>query len=123
MDHGGVIRRHELSDRERELLAPPISRVATTGRTRVADRQVINGMVYRIRTRISWRDPPERYGLRTTVHTGRSAATPSAALSLEPCSWRPRVGVHYIRRKEDSRWGLIQGRVARRPGCTQLRNG
>ncbi|MCP9943703.1 transposase [Streptomyces somaliensis] len=32
------------------------------------DRQVINGMVYRIRTGISWRDLPERYGWRKTVY-------------------------------------------------------
>jgi hypothetical protein len=57
----GVIRRHELTDQEWELLAPLIPRAAT-GRPRVAHRQVINGMVYKIRTGISWRDLPERYG-------------------------------------------------------------
>ncbi|WP_328724209.1 transposase [Streptomyces sp. NBC_00259] len=46
---------------EPELLAPLIQRAAT-GRPRVADRQVINGMVYKIRTGISWRDLPEHYG-------------------------------------------------------------
>ncbi|MEU2586987.1 methyltransferase domain-containing protein [Streptomyces avermitilis] len=56
MDHDGVIRRHELTDQERELLAPLIPRAAT-GRPRVEDRQVINGMVYKIRTGISWREP------------------------------------------------------------------
>ncbi|WP_076681874.1 transposase [Streptomyces alfalfae] len=40
MDHGGAIRRHELTDREWELLAPLIPRAAT-GRPRVEDRQVI----------------------------------------------------------------------------------
>lgn len=34
------------------------------------DRQVINGMVYKIRTGISWRDLPERYGPWKTVYTG-----------------------------------------------------
>ena len=33
------------------------------------DRQVINGMVYKIRTGISWRDLPERYGSWQTVYT------------------------------------------------------
>ncbi|MBQ0850382.1 transposase [Streptomyces sp. BH-SS-21] len=56
-----MIRRHELTDQEWELLAPLIPRAAT-GRPRVSDRQVINGMVYKIRTGISWRDLPERYG-------------------------------------------------------------
>ncbi|MGI5380733.1 IS5 family transposase [Streptomyces sp. CA-251387] len=60
--------RHELTDQEWELLALLIPR-ATTGRPRVSDRQVINGMVYKIRTGISWRDLPERYGPWQTVYT------------------------------------------------------
>jgi transposase len=35
----------------------------------VSDRQVVNGMVYKIRTGISWRDLPERYGPWKTVYT------------------------------------------------------
>ncbi|WP_079148996.1 transposase [Streptomyces agglomeratus] len=66
VDHGAVIRRHELTDHEWELLAPLIPRAAT-GRPRVEDRRVINGMVYKIRTGISWRDLPERYGPWKTV--------------------------------------------------------
>jgi transposase len=68
VDHGGVARRHELTDREWELFAPLIPRAAT-GRPRVSDRQVVNGMVYKIRTGISWRDLPERYGPWQTVRT------------------------------------------------------
>ncbi|MFE7854128.1 transposase [Streptomyces sp. NPDC057403] len=66
-DHGVVVRRHELTEQERELLAPLIPRAATTGRSRVEDRQVINGMVYTICTGISWRDLPERYRPWKTV--------------------------------------------------------
>ncbi|MDX3641728.1 IS5 family transposase [Streptomyces sp. MB09-02B] len=62
------MRRHELSDQGWELLAPLIPRAAT-GRPRVPDRQVVNGMVYKIRTGISWRDLPERYGPWQTVYT------------------------------------------------------
>jgi transposase len=65
---GGVVRRHELTDQEWKLLAPLIPRAAT-GRPRVEDRQVINGMVYKIRTGISWRDLPKRYGPWQTVYT------------------------------------------------------
>ncbi|WUH43497.1 transposase [Streptomyces sp. NBC_00443] len=60
--------RHELTDQEWELLAPLIPR-ASTGRPRVEDRRVINGMVYKIRTGMSWRDLPERYGPWKTVYT------------------------------------------------------
>jgi transposase len=35
----------------------------------VENRRVINGMVYKIRTGISWRDLPERYGPWQTVYT------------------------------------------------------
>ncbi|MEU6602986.1 IS5 family transposase [Streptomyces flaveolus] len=62
------MRRHELTDQEWELLAPLIPRAAT-GQPRVADRQIVNGMVYKIRTGISWRDLPERYGPWKTVYT------------------------------------------------------
>ncbi|GAA2329797.1 transposase [Streptomyces violaceusniger] len=45
-DHGGAIRRGELTDQEEESLAPLIPRAAT-GQTRAEDRQVVNGMVYK----------------------------------------------------------------------------
>lgn len=60
--------RHELTDREWELLAPLIPR-AVTGRPRADDRKVINGMVHKIRTGAPWRDLPERYGPWRTVYT------------------------------------------------------
>ncbi|MER7878444.1 IS5 family transposase [Streptomyces solisilvae] len=63
-----MIRRHELTDHEWELLAPLIPR-AVTGRPRAEDRKIINGMVYKIRTGISWRDLPTRYGPWKTVYT------------------------------------------------------
>lgn len=50
------------------MLAPLIPRAAT-GRPRVEDRQVVDGMVYKIRTGVSWRDLPERYGPWKTIHT------------------------------------------------------
>ncbi|MEU6475460.1 transposase [Streptomyces sp. NPDC047017] len=68
VDHGGVIRHHELTGQDWELLAPLIPRAAT-GRPRVSDQQVVNGMVYKIRTGISWRDRPKRYGPWKTVYT------------------------------------------------------
>ncbi|MEV0185884.1 transposase [Streptomyces sp. NPDC050625] len=56
-----MIRRHELTDGEWELLARLIPR-AVTGRPRLEDRKIINGLVYKIRTGISWRELPARYG-------------------------------------------------------------
>jgi transposase len=63
-----VVRRRELTDQEWELLAPLIPQAAT-GRPRVSDRQVINGMVYKILTGFSWRGLPERYGPWQTLYT------------------------------------------------------
>ncbi|MGW0917199.1 transposase [Streptomyces sp. NPDC002784] len=60
--------RHELTDQEWDLLAPLIPQ-AVTGRPGANDRQVSNGMVYKIRTDLPWRDVPDRYGPRQTVYT------------------------------------------------------
>ncbi len=57
---GGVVRHHELIGGERELLVPQMPR-AVAGWPRVAGRQVVNGMVYKIRIGLLWRDLPERY--------------------------------------------------------------
>ncbi|THA22782.1 transposase, partial [Streptomyces sp. A1547] len=51
-----------------ELLAPLIPN-ASRGRPRAEDRRVVNGMVYKIRTGVSWRDLPERYGPWKSVYT------------------------------------------------------
>lgn len=63
-----MIRRHELSDAEWEFvrsLLPESSR----GRKRLDDRTVLNGIVWKFRTGIAWRDVPERYGPWATLHT------------------------------------------------------
>ncbi|MEV0989548.1 transposase [Streptomyces sp. NPDC049949] len=39
------------------------------GRPRAEDRRVVSGMVYKIRTGVSWRVPPERFGPWKTVYT------------------------------------------------------
>ncbi|MGW8779478.1 IS5 family transposase [Streptomyces sp. NPDC055796] len=62
------MRRHELTNSEWELLAPLIPS-AGRGRPRAEDRRVVNGMVYKIRTGVSWRDLPERYGPWKSVYT------------------------------------------------------
>lgn len=63
-----VVRRHELSDEQWRLIEPllPVSGVA--GRPRVDDRRVINGMLFKARTGVAWRDLPERYGPWKTVY-------------------------------------------------------
>jgi transposase len=63
-----VIRRHELTDEEWEKLRPflPASRL---GRPREDDRRVLNGIVWKIRTGVAWRDVPPRYGSWQSLYT------------------------------------------------------
>ncbi|MFD3469750.1 transposase [Streptomyces sp. NPDC058682] len=68
MDHGRVIRRHELSDAEWELVQPLLPR-PVLGRPRLDDRTVLNGIVWKFRTGVAWRDVPDRYGAWASLHT------------------------------------------------------
>ncbi|MBT2546663.1 transposase [Streptomyces sp. ISL-44] len=56
--------RHELADHEWKLIAPLLPQ-ATAGRPRVNDRQILNAMVYKIRTGSS--SEPSRWPPNTTV--------------------------------------------------------
>ncbi|RST14711.1 transposase [Streptomyces sp. WAC04770] len=68
VDHGVVIRRHELSDAEWEFVRPLLPE-SLRGRKRLDDRRVLNGIVWKFRTGTAWRDVPERYGPWATLHT------------------------------------------------------
>jgi transposase len=61
-------RRHELSDAEWDRLQPLLP-PHRAGRARRDDRQVINGIVWKLATGAPWRDLPERYGCWATVYT------------------------------------------------------
>ncbi|MFD9412226.1 IS5 family transposase [Streptomyces sp. NPDC059989] len=62
------MRRHELSDAEWELVQPLLPR-PVLGRPRLDDRTVLNGIVWKFRTGVAWRDVPERYGPWASLHT------------------------------------------------------
>jgi transposase len=68
VDYGRVIRRHELSDVEWEFVRPLLPE-SLRGRKRLDDRTVLNGIVWKFRTGVAWRDVPERYGPWATLHT------------------------------------------------------
>ncbi|MFD7496624.1 transposase [Streptomyces sp. NPDC059832] len=68
MDHGRVIRRHELSGAEGEFVRSLLPK-SLRGRKRLADRTVLNGNVWKFRTGTAWRDVPEPYGAWATLHT------------------------------------------------------
>ena len=62
-------RRFEITDQEWDRLAPllPAMTPKRGGRWR-GHRQVLNGILFRVRTGIPWRDLPERYGPWETVY-------------------------------------------------------
>lgn len=63
-------RRHELTDEqwaELVVLLPPGK--PHTGRPSLEHRQVVNGILWVLRTGAPWRDMPERYGKWQTVYS------------------------------------------------------
>ncbi|MFI5740735.1 IS5 family transposase [Streptomyces anulatus] len=62
------MRRHERSDAEWEFVRPLLPE-SLRGRKRLDDRRVLNGIVWKFRTGTAWRDVPDRYGPRATLHT------------------------------------------------------
>ncbi len=63
-----MVRRHELTDVEWEALSGLLPR-SSSGRPRLDDRRVLNGIVWKLRTGSAWRDVPERYGSWRTLYT------------------------------------------------------
>jgi transposase len=62
------MRRGELSDEQWQRLEPLLpAQKPRTGRPNVEHRQIINGILWVLRTGAPWRDLPERYGSWSTV--------------------------------------------------------
>jgi transposase len=63
-------RRHELTDDQWARLEPllPAQR-SRTGRPAHDHRTIINGILWRLKTGVPWRDLPERYGSWQTVYS------------------------------------------------------
>ncbi|RMG69702.1 MAG: transposase [Bacteroidetes bacterium] len=66
-------RRYELTDDEWSLIEPHLptgkSGDGKRGRPRADNRQVLNGIIWILRSGAPWRDLPDRYGPFTTVYT------------------------------------------------------
>jgi len=58
--------RFDLSDAEWALLEPLMPKARKSGRQ--DDRKVMNAIFYELRTGMTWRDLPERYGPYTTAY-------------------------------------------------------
>ena len=62
------MRRHELSDKEWELIKDALPARKDRGRRPTEARKVLSGMFWILRTGAPWRDLPERYGPWRTVY-------------------------------------------------------
>ncbi len=63
-------RRHELTDEQWQQLEPLLPpQKPPTGRPALDHRQVLNGIIWILRTGAPWRDLPERYGKWQTVYS------------------------------------------------------
>ena len=62
-----MAQRFELTDEQWERLQPLLPQKARTGRPATDHRQIINGILWVLRTGAPWRDLPERYGPWATV--------------------------------------------------------
>jgi transposase len=61
-------KRHELTDEQWERLKPLLpAQKPKTGRPNLDHRQIINGILWILRTGAPWRDLPDRYGNWKTV--------------------------------------------------------
>src|SRR5918995_1055194 len=63
-----MVRRHELTDAQWEKIAPLLPANGGPGGQWADHRMVINGILFRARTGVPWRDLPGRYGPWQTVY-------------------------------------------------------
>lgn len=63
-----MVRRYELSDREWECVEPLLERPRPRGRPPKDHRQMLNAILWVVRTGAPWRDLPERYGPWQSVY-------------------------------------------------------
>lgn len=61
-------KRYELSDAEWKIVADPFTAHWRTGRPRVDDRLMLNGVLWVLCSGATWRDMPERFGPWSTVY-------------------------------------------------------
>jgi transposase len=63
-----MIQRHELTDDQWTAIEPHLPpQKPATGRPNLPHRQVLNAIIWRVRTGAPWRDLPERYGAWETI--------------------------------------------------------
>ncbi|MFF9078752.1 IS5 family transposase [Streptomyces rubiginosohelvolus] len=63
-----MTRRHELTDAEWDFVQPLLPQKSMV-RPRLDDRRMLNGIMWKFRAGVAWRDVPERYGSWASLHT------------------------------------------------------
>ncbi len=61
-EHDGMVRRGEITDGAWREIAPLLPEYGRSGGQWRDHRQVVNGILWMLRTGSPWRDLPERYG-------------------------------------------------------------
>ena len=109
MDRGGVIRRHELSDTEREFVGPPLP-VSLRDRKRLDDRRVLNGIVGKFRT-----------GTPGETRRGGTARGPRCTHALADGRWAPSSACSGPPRRTSTPLGTSTGRCRPTPPSSHRR--
>jgi transposase len=70
MKKAQTVRRHEINDPDWARIADKLPPENTgKGRPSKSNRMMLNGMLFKAKTGIPWRDLPERYGPWKTIYT------------------------------------------------------
>ncbi|WP_443030998.1 IS5 family transposase [Streptomyces sp. ACT-1] len=127
-----MTRRHELTDAEWDFVQPLLPQ-KSMGRPRLDDRRMLNGIMWKFRAGVAWRDVPERYGSWASLHTRfrrwaadgtfdrmlkNAQARADAAGSID---WLVSVDSSIVRAHQHAAWARKGGR--RSPALGRSRGG
>jgi hypothetical protein len=59
----------EITDKQWEKIKPLLPSAPSRGRPRIDDRQLINGVLWKLKTSSKWADIPYSYGAMSTCHS------------------------------------------------------
>ncbi|MET8211945.1 transposase [Streptomyces sp. NPDC005373] len=97
------------------MIVRPLLPESLRGRKRVADRTVLNGIVWKFRTGTAWRDAPERYDPWATLHTRFRRWAPDG--TFERMLETTQVGAATARRPPDRTSRCAPATCARPESC------
>ena len=87
-----MVRRHELTDAQWEKIAPLLPANGGPGGQWADHRAVVNGILFRARTGVPWRDLPERYGPWQTVYERHRRWSADGTWQMIPEGLQPGAG-------------------------------